>query len=270
MSPTQEHQQRRPTRRSQARYDRFASAVAIPFSVLAFIWLIVLAAPLVVRLPQPVAVVFGVADSLIWAAFIAEYAIKISLSPSRAYFFKHHLVYLLVVVLPVLQPLQLANAIALARIGAILVYSLTRAHKIFSHKGVHFVLLSSVGILLVGAALEVQLERNAPGSNIHSYGAALWWAIVTVTTVGYGDKYPVTVGGRVVAVVLMIVGISLIGVVTATVASYFVEESADRNKSEMHERLDRIEALLNDLATHEGIAAPPLHHHRGKEAPPPG
>jgi len=234
---------------------------------LAFIWLIVLATPLVVHLPTLISVVFGIADSLIWAAFIAEYAIKISLAPSRASFFRHHLVYLLVVVLPVLQPLRLANAIALARIGAILVYSLTRAHKIFSHKGVHFVLLSSVGILLVGAALEVQLERSAPGSNIHSYGAALWWAIVTVTTVGYGDKYPVTVGGRAVAVVLMIVGISLIGVVTATVASYFVEESADKNKSEMHERLDRIEALLNDLATHEGIPISPARHH-GKEDPP--
>ncbi len=77
------------------------------------------------------------------------------------------------------------------------------------------------------AALELSFENGARGSTIHNYGDALWWAIVTVTTVGYGDKYPVTAGGRGVAVVLMLVGIGLIGVLTATVASYFVEEKAD-------------------------------------------
>lgn len=256
-------------RRSQERYDRFANAVAIPFSILAFLWLLVLATPLVVHVPPLASELLGVADSIIWVAFIAEYVIKISLAPSRSNFFKHHLVYLLVVVLPIFRPLELANAIALARIGTILVYSLTRAHKIFSHKGVHFVLLSSVGILLVGSALEVQLEKGAAGSNIHTYGSALWWAIVTVTTVGYGDKYPVTVGGRVVAVVLMIVGISLIGVVTATVASYFVEESADRNKHEIHDRLDRIEHMLDKIALHEGLDVPAKHGHRPTNNSPP-
>ena len=60
----------------------------------------------------------------------------------------------------------------------------------------------------------------------------MWWAIVTVTTVGYGDRYPVTEGGRMVAAVLMLLGIGLIGVLTATVASVFVKEHTDANKEE--------------------------------------
>ncbi len=75
-------------------------------------------------------------------------------------------------------------------------------------------------------------EEKAKGSNIHDYPDALWWAIVTVTTVGYGDRYPVTEGGRVVAAILMLVGIGLIGVLTATVASVFVKEHTDANREE--------------------------------------
>lgn len=75
-------------------------------------------------------------------------------------------------------------------------------------------------------------EENAKGGNVHSYPDALWWAIVTVTTVGYGDRYPVTEGGRAVAVILMLLGIGLIGVLTATVASVFVKEHTDASKEE--------------------------------------
>jgi voltage-gated potassium channel len=103
-----------------------------------------------------------------------------------------------------------------------------------------------VGVRLT-ASWPAWFEANAKGSNIHNFGDALWWAIVTVTTVGYGDKYPVTAGGRGVATVLMFVGIGLIGVLTATVASYFVEQSADEDRAELVERLDRMEAMLRQL-----------------------
>ena len=118
-------------------------------------------------------------------------------------------------------------------------------------------------MVLIGSLLALLFERNAPGSNIHSYKDAIWWAVVTVTTVGYGDRFPVTEGGRAVAVVLMFVGIGLIGTLTATVASFFVQEHTDANKAQLqaaHEdlgaqltdidaRLDRIEAALGGGAT---------------------
>jgi voltage-gated potassium channel len=111
------------------------------------------------------------------------------------------------------------------------------------HHNLHFVLLS-VAVIFAAAGLEVAFEAHARGANIHGFADAVWWAVVTVTTVGYGDKFPVTAAGRGVAVVLMLVAIGLIGVLTATVASFFVGEKADEEQAALDQRLDRIEAML--------------------------
>jgi len=101
--------------------------------------------------------------------------------------------------------------------------------------------------VVVCAGLEIAFEQHAPGANIRNFGDALWWAVVTVTTVGYGDKYPVSPGGKGVAVVLLLVGIGLIGVLTATVASYFVEQQSNQEQADLGRRLDRIEAILEQV-----------------------
>ena len=72
---------------------------------------------------------------------------------------------------------------------------------ILTHRGLHFVLMGVTGIVVVGSGVELAFEQHAHGANIHNFGESLWWAIVTVTTVGYGGNYPVTTGGRCVAVV---------------------------------------------------------------------
>jgi voltage-gated potassium channel len=120
---------------------------------------------------------------------------------------------------------------------------------------------------MTGAWLVLLFEENAKNSNIHNYPDSLWWAIVTVTTVGYGDRYPATTGGRVVAGVLMLVGIGLIGVLTATVASLFIKEHTDANRqvyqkghADLGQRLSVISDRLADVerrlgATPADIAA---------------
>jgi voltage-gated potassium channel len=108
---------------------------------------------------------------------------------------------------------------------------------------VNLVLMGVTGIVVVGSGVELAFEQHAHGANIHNFGESLWWAIVTVTTVGYGGNYPVTTGGRCVAVVLMLVGIGLIGSLSATVANYFVKEKADEEKADLSRRLDRIEQM---------------------------
>lgn len=236
--------------RSQDTYDRFAAAVELPLTVLAVLWLPVLVVPFVAHLPPTVSDTFDAIDYMVWAAFFLEYLAKLYLAPSRWAFVKHHLLDLVVIAVPVLRPLRVLRLVRLARlarVGIVLANGLRRARRILTHRGLHFVLLAVLVLVFALAAVELGFERNAPGARIHSYGDALWWAIVTVTTVGYGDKFPVTPGGRGVAVVLMLVGIGLIGVLTATVASFFVEEGTDREKQYLEERLERIEAILTQL-----------------------
>lgn|SRR5215813_3908587 len=233
--------------RSQEAYDRFSAAVELPLTILALLWLPILIIPLVVDLPADVAVTFNAFDYFVWAAFVVEYLVKLYLAPSRWQFFTHHLLDLAVVALPMFRPLRalrLFRLVNLARVGIVFANGLRRTRAVAAHRGLHLVLLAVLGVVIVCSAMELGFEQQVSGSSIRNFGDALWWAIVTVTTVGYGDRYPVSAGGRGVAVVLMLIGIGLIGVLTATVASYFVEEKADQDKAELNERLTRIEAML--------------------------
>jgi voltage-gated potassium channel len=241
--------------RSQEAYDRFSAATDLPLTLLAVLWLPVLVLPLVINLPASVVRMFNLTDLVIWLLYAAEYLIRLYLSPSRTRFVTHHLVDLAVVVLPVLRPLRalrLLRLFTLSRAAVVLVNALTRVRGILTHRGLHFVLMGVTGIVVVGSGVELAFEQHAHGANIHDFGESLWWAIVTVTTVGYGGNYPVTTGGRCVAVVLMLVGIGLIGSLSATVASYFVEEKADEEKADLSRRLDRIEEMLAQALARQG------------------
>lgn len=106
------------------------------------------------------------------------------------------------------------------------------------------IVFCSIGIL--------KLEKDVPGSNIHTAEDALWWSYVTITTVGYGDKYPVTTEGRLLAAVLMTVGVGLFGTFTAYVASWFVvkkeeEDEVEKEKAERKQerQLKRKTTIIN-------------------------
>ncbi len=232
--------------RNQEAYDRFSAATSVPMMVLTVLWLPVLIVPLVKPVHGEVATTLDVIDYTVWALFALEYLVKLVLAPSRRQFVLHHKLDLLIVAIPVFRPLRvgrLANLARLGRVGLVLGEGLRRARSILTHRGLHFVLLASSMVILACAALVTVAERHAPGANIHDFGQGLWWAMVTVTTVGYGDRYPVTPMGQGVAVVLMLVGIGLIGWLTATVASFFVDERTD----ELQERLVRMEGMLAEL-----------------------
>ena len=82
----------------------------------------------------------------------------------------------------------------------------------------------AVVAVLLGAIAVLDAEQESARANITSFGDALWWAMTTVTTVGYGDRYPVTTEGRFIAVALMVVGIGVVGAVTASVATWMVNQ----------------------------------------------
>jgi voltage-gated potassium channel len=242
-------------------YERFCAAVDGPMAVITLAWVPVLIIPLVVPLHGTMAEAFDGIDYFIWALFSVEYVVKLYLSPSRWYFFKTHLLDLLVVAVPMFRPLRALRLVRLARlvrVGVVLFDGLKRIRAVLTHRGLHFVLLAATGIVVASAALVLSFEQHAKGSNIHNYADALWWAVVTVTTIGYGDHYPVSAGGRGVAVVLMLVGIGLIGVLTATVASFFIQRQSaegDERLDAVQSQLDEIQGLLRQIAARSQPAA---------------
>jgi voltage-gated potassium channel len=157
-----------------------------------------------------------VVDYAAWAAFIVDYAARLLLTPNRGRWFVRNLADLLVIALPVLRPLRLLRVVMLLRV-------MNRRAADSLHGRVAVYVSASTGLVLFCAALTVLDAERSRGGNIQSFGDALWWAIVTMATVGYGDKFPVTTEGRFVGVGLILAGIALLSIVTASVASWLIE-----------------------------------------------
>jgi voltage-gated potassium channel len=123
------------------------------------------------------------------------------------------------------HPLALA-AVLFPPVRAIFSFRLVRAMFRRGHLA-RFLLVAAV-LVGNGAIMVYLFERHAPHANIHTLGESLWWSLVTVTTVGYGDYTPVTVEGRITAILIMLVGLLTLAVVTAQVASSFVAQAPSR------------------------------------------
>src|SRR5512133_1830428 len=118
---------------------------------------------------------------------------------------------------------------------------------------------------LCAALAVLDAERSSPDANISDFGDAIWWAVTTMTPVGYGDHYPVTAAGRLVAFGLMIGGIALLGTVTATLTSWLVETvAAEKEQAEdLHATVRRLEARIDQLAG-ENLREPLQHHQESR------
>ena len=115
-------------------------------------------------------------------------------------------------------------------------------------------LLALPGIALVmvffTTMLMVEVERNAPNATIKTGGDALWWALTTVTTVGYGDTYPVTTEGRIIAAVMMLIGIALFGSMSAIVTSKLILPKETRDHEELRQEMRALHAEIKELRRH--------------------
>jgi voltage-gated potassium channel len=156
-----------------------------------------------------------------WPVFLADYLLRLTLAEQRWRFVRQNWVDGVAVLLPLLRPLRIISLVRVARV-------LDRRLTTTLHGRVAAYVTATASLVVFMASLAAyDAERGAPGASITSYGDAVWWALTTITTVGYGDEYPVTPEGRLVAVLLMVGGIALLGVVTAAVASWFVGRVAE-------------------------------------------
>jgi voltage-gated potassium channel len=159
-----------------------------------------------------------------WLAFAVDLIYGIWKAESKKEFLKRHPLEIASVLLPFLRPLRLIRVISFGSL-ALQKVAIGRQFAITVKVAISALFISYI------AAIQITIsERSIEGSNIKTFSDGLWWAVTTVTTVGYGDRYPTTTEGRMLAVLLMITGISLVGVITASVAAWFVKMSQEDSK----------------------------------------
>jgi len=155
------------------------------------------------------------------------------------------------VVIPVLRPLRLVRsvtlirAVRLTRIGAGTGRVVRQSRLRLASRAALLAAGSATIMILAASVMELDAERGAVHANITTFGDALWWAVSTITTVGYGDHYPVTAAGHAIAIVLMIVGVGMFGVVAASASAWFI--SADQEE-DRHQQADTLTTLTVEIA----------------------
>lgn len=190
----------------------------------------------------------GRVDVTIWLLFAVDFLARLGLSTRRWEFLRTHPIELLMVIVPPFRPLRLVRAAVLV-LGTLNRHTLSQRTRLAV-----FVGTSSVLILFLCSLAFFDAEYGVEGSKVLNFGDALWWSAVSVTTVGYGDVYPVTVEGRLISLVLMTFGIGIISFAIGTTTSWVidqlktVEESADRTDREINVLVEEIRALRAEVA----------------------
>lgn len=234
----------------EPRLQRWEKRTEWPLAIVAVIFLVLFSVQVLAN-PQ------GRADSALetflyatWCIFAIDYFVRLSLATDRGDWFRRHLIDLAVVALPFLRPLRLLRLLVLFGAMQKAIGGAIRGRVLI------YAAFSAILLIYVAALASLDEERGQPGSRINNFGDAVWWAITTVTTVGYGDVSPVTTPGKVIAVFLMIGGISLVGLVTATLASWIIQQVAEEDTANQAVTAAEIEALRTDMGQRiDGLSA---------------
>ena len=204
-------------------------------------------------------------DNLICVVFLFDFFLNLFQAPSKGEYFLGRRGWLdLIGSIPSFGVLRLTALLRLARISRLArIFRILRGRNqseivkdVVDNRGQYaaFVTLMLAFIVLTVASVVVlQFESHSPDANITTGGDALWWAVVTITTVGYGDKYPVTAGGRVTAVFVMFAGVGIIGALASILSSVLVPapraESAENSEAPAQINVEQeLAAVRSELA----------------------
>lgn len=212
------------------------------------------------------------ANLTIWAVFVTDYGVRLAVADDRRRFVRSNIPDLIAILpldfLRVARIARLARLTRLLRAGTVLWRVTKDIRGVLGTNGLGHVVLATAALVVAGGLAATAVEEQ-----LGSFGDGLWWALVTATTVGYGDISPVTGPGRAVATVLMLVGIGTLGMITGSIATYFLGHRRQQPTNPQVEWLRdqlagwdelgpderrRLAAMLTGLAFYEGGGRTPL------------
>ncbi len=191
-------------------------------------------------------------DTGICVYFLYDFALRFYQAPNKLAFMRWGWIDLLAS-LPAIGWGRLGQLVRVIRIlRMIRAFRTTRAFLTYLFRnranGTLTVVFLSAGLLLVfGSVSVLYVERSIPSANIKTPVDALWWAFVTITTVGYGDRFPVTTIGRLIAAVLILTGVGLFGTFTGYIANFFVEQEQQIEENEIQVLIEEVRQLRHKI-----------------------
>jgi voltage-gated potassium channel len=227
---------------NEARLERWERKAEWPLTGLALVFLAAYAWQ-VLDDRGPMHVPLEIVLWLIWGVFAAEFAMRLTLAQNKLKFLRTHLFDLAAVVLPMVRQLRVLRLITVIKL-----LNKKFEHKIRQRVSIYVAVVTVIVTFCASLAV-LDVERHAEDASITTFGDALWWTLTTMSTVGYGDHYPVTGQGRLVAGLLMVGGIALLGVITGTIASWLVEKLRGVEEAEVEtaQELRKLRAELAEL-----------------------
>ena len=218
---------------------RLEDGLETPMLILAFLWL----ALLVLELIWGVSLLFEIIGTIIWVIFILDFAVKFALAPHKLAYLKLNWLIAFSLLIPALRLFRIVRALRLLRLARVgrglrlvrVVSSLNRGMRALraslGRRGFGYVIALSILVTFAGAAGMFAFESGAPGG-IRSYGEALWWTAMLLTTMG-SQYWPHTVEGRLLCLFLALYAFAVFGYVTATLATFFVGRDAENDEAEL-------------------------------------
>ena len=217
-----------------------------PMFVASVLYLLAFAAPIMsTRIQEPYDGYLNIIQMILWGLFAADYCVRLYLAPRRLYFITHNLMNLAIVLLP---PWRIVSFLAMMHLTT------NRQYKRLSELGMK--LFGYTAIFIIMFALSIySVESSEPGAMIRDLPTAYWWMFTTLTTVGYGDVYPVTGIGRVIAVIVMLYGGGLVAVATGALASWIIEKFGGREEQEYPATKADVDDLRQEISELRALLA---------------
>ena len=196
----------------------------------------------------------SVFSNFLWILFVIDLAFRYFMTTNKKHFFRKNWLDTITVAVPQFRALRALRAFTSDGV-------LSKGKGFFSGGAVATAVLGTVIILWVGSLSVLVSERSAAGAEIKTLPDSLWWAFETITTVGYGDFVPVTWLGRSQAVLIMLVGVSLLGVVSASLAATLVKQNKPDPAVEVMTELNELKTMVAALQDQLKQITPPSQPH---------